>query len=66
MAQIATERSDLTEGKSAPAGGLRLLEEDENRVLALREAIQEGIESGIAYDFNPETHLQGLKTKKKL
>jgi len=46
--------------------GLRLLEEDENRVIALREAIQEGIESGIAYDFNPESHLQGLKAKKKL
>ena len=35
--------------------GLRLLEEEETRIIALREAIQEGIESGIAYDFNPET-----------
>jgi len=33
--------------------GLRLLEEEETRIIALREAIQEGIESGIAYDFNP-------------
>jgi len=46
--------------------GLRLLEEDENRVIVLREAIKEGIESGIANDFNPELHLRGLKAKKKL
>jgi antitoxin ParD1/3/4 len=46
--------------------GLRLLEEEETRMIALREAIQEGIESGIAYDFNPESHLERLKAKKKL
>jgi len=46
--------------------GLRLLEEEETRIIALREAIQEGIESGIAYDFNPEAHLERLKAKKKL
>ena len=46
--------------------GLRHLEEEENRIIALREAIQEGIESGIAYDFNPESHLERLKSKKKL
>jgi antitoxin ParD1/3/4 len=45
---------------------LRLLEEEENRIIALREAIQEGVESGIAYDFNPESHLERLKVKKKL
>ena len=46
--------------------GLRLLEEDENRVIALKEAIQEGIKSGIACDFNPELHLEKLKAKRKL
>ena len=46
--------------------GLRLLEEEENRIIALQEAIQEGIESGIAYDFNPESHLEKLKAEKKL
>lgn len=44
--------------------GLRLLEEEENKVIALRAAIQEGIESGIAYDFNPQSHLENLKAKK--
>ena len=41
--------------------GLRLLEEEENRLVALKEAIQEGIESGIDYNFNPESHLEELK-----
>lgn len=43
--------------------GLRLLEEEENKVIALRGVIQEGIESGIANDFDPESHLQNLKAK---
>lgn len=46
--------------------GLRLLEEEENKNLALRKAIQEGIESGIANDFNPETLLVNLKAKKNM
>ena len=45
--------------------GLRLLEEEENRVLALKKAIQEGIASGIAKDFDPKKHLEKLKSKMK-
>jgi antitoxin ParD1/3/4 len=45
--------------------GLRLLEEEENKVIALRSAIQEGIHSGIAKDFNPKQHLEGLKARRK-
>ena len=45
--------------------GLRLLEEEENRIIALREAIHEGSESGIAYDFNPESYLERLKAKRR-
>ena len=44
--------------------GLRLLEEEENKIIALRNSIQEGIDSGIAKDFNPEVHLKQLKAKK--
>jgi antitoxin ParD1/3/4 len=44
--------------------GLRLLEEEENKVIALKKAIQEGIDSGIAHDFDPKTHLEFLKAKK--
>jgi len=45
--------------------GLRLLEEEENKINVLKSAIQEGIDSGIAHDFNPKTHLENLKAKKK-
>ena len=44
--------------------GLRLLEEEENKVIALRKSIHKGIDSGIANDFNPDEHLQSLKDKK--
>ncbi|MDN3724950.1 type II toxin-antitoxin system ParD family antitoxin [Aequorivita sp. SDUM287046] len=46
--------------------GLRLLEEEETKVIALRSAIQDGIESGIAHDFDPKKHLESLKKKKNL
>jgi antitoxin ParD1/3/4 len=45
--------------------GLRLLEEEENKVKALRSAIQEGIDSGIAHDFDPKKHLESLKANKR-
>ena len=44
--------------------GLRLLEEEESKVVILRTAIQEGIDSGIAHEFNPKKHLDSLKAKK--
>jgi antitoxin ParD1/3/4 len=45
--------------------GLRLLEVEESKVVALKNAIQEGIDSGIAQDFDPKNHLQSLKATKK-
>ena len=45
--------------------GLRLLEQEENRLKALRYAVQEGIESGIVQDFDPDLYLQKLKSQKK-
>jgi antitoxin ParD1/3/4 len=45
--------------------GLRLLEEEENKIIALKKAINEGIESGIAENFNPKQHLESLKSKKR-
>ena len=42
--------------------GLRLLEEEENRIQILRKAIQEGIESGRADNFDPKRHLENLKS----
>ncbi len=45
--------------------GLRLLENEENKVMALKKAIQEGIDSGTAHDFDPEKHLQELKARRR-
>jgi len=46
--------------------GLRLLEEEESKMVALKSAIKEGVESGIANDFNPKNHLELLKSKHRL
>lgn len=46
--------------------GLRLLEEEENRITVLREAIEEGIDSGIAHDFEQKSHLEKMKNKRNL
>ncbi|WP_310379063.1 type II toxin-antitoxin system ParD family antitoxin [Flavobacterium sp.] len=45
--------------------GLRLLESEENKVIILKNAIKEGIESGIAENFNPKDHLESLKAGKR-
>ena len=46
--------------------GLRLLEEEESKVIVLKNAIQDGIDSGISNDFDPNKHLESLKAKKRL
>jgi antitoxin ParD1/3/4 len=45
--------------------GLRLLEEEESKVIALKNAIQDGVDSGIAHDFDPKKHLESLKAEKR-
>ena len=45
--------------------GLRLLEDEENKIIALKKAIQEGIDSGIAEDFESKKFLESLKARKK-
>ncbi|RUT70976.1 type II toxin-antitoxin system ParD family antitoxin [Flavobacterium cupreum] len=62
--------SSVSEGRFNNASevvraGLRLLEEEENRVIALRNAINEGIESGRAVNFDPKKHLTNLKARNK-
>ena len=44
--------------------GLRLLENEESKVIALKNAIQEGIDSGIAHDFDPQKNLENLKASR--
>lgn len=45
--------------------GLRLLEEEENKLQFLKNAIKEGIESGVTKNFEPENQLASLKAKMK-
>ncbi len=45
--------------------GLRLLEEEENKIQILKNAIHEGIESGIAKNFDAKKHLAALKADKQ-
>ncbi len=63
-------QSVLREGRYKNASevvraGLRLLEEEEQKIIALRHAIDEGINSGLAEDFDPEQHLKMMKAKRK-
>ena len=64
QSQLATGRYKNT--SEMIRAGLRLLEEEENIIIALRNAIQEGLNSGIAHNFNSEAHLKELKAKRKL
>lgn len=41
--------------------GLRLLEENEERITVLKTAIEEGRNSGIAKNFDPCKHIKTLK-----
>ncbi len=43
--------------------GLRLLEEHETKVRALRQALQDGVNSGYLDDFDPEAFGQELREK---
>lgn len=45
--------------------GLRLLEEEESKILALKKAINEGFASGLAINFDAQKHLATLKATKQ-
>jgi antitoxin ParD1/3/4 len=45
--------------------GLRLLEEEENKAIALKAAIQEGLNSPIVENFDFEENLKKLKSEKR-
>jgi len=61
--KVSTGRS-----KNASGGiraGLRLMEEEEGRILNLKKAIGEGMDSGVTRNFHPEKHLASLKAAKR-
>jgi antitoxin ParD1/3/4 len=63
-------QSVLTEGRYKNASeivraGLRLLEQEEQKAIVLRKAIEDGVNSGWTDDFNADEHLKTLKAKGK-
>ncbi|WP_264524545.1 type II toxin-antitoxin system ParD family antitoxin [Flavobacterium sp. N502536] len=44
---------------------LRLLEEEENRLLILKKAVQDGLDSGRAENFDAKKQLESLKANKR-
>ena len=62
--------SSLSDGRYKNASevvraGLRLLEEEENKLLILKKAVEEGKYSGRAENFDPIKHLETLKANRK-
>lgn len=45
--------------------GLRLLEENEQQLVALKSAIDEGIASGHVNDFDPHNYLETIKARRR-
>ena len=63
-------RTNISEGRygsvnEVVCAGLRLLEEEENKIKVLKKCLQEGIDSGFVENFNPEKHLESLKASKR-
>ena len=61
--QVSIEEGRYGSASEMVRAGLRLLEEEELRVNALRRAIDDGLNSGIATNFDPVAHLARLKGK---
>ncbi len=62
--KVKVEQGRYNNASEVIRAGLRLLEENEVRLQELKMAIEEGMESGIATDFNPEEHLKSLKARR--
>ena len=57
--------TSISLGNHSLRAGLRLLEEEKSKIVALKNAIEEGFESGLAKSFNAKKHLEKLKAIKR-
>lgn len=62
-AQIAQGR--YNNASEVIRAGLRMLEDNNIRIAALKSEIEEGLNSGEAIDFEPAAHLKSLKAAKR-
>ena len=62
--RMKVEQGRYNNASEVIRAGLRLLEENESHLQKLKMAIDEGVESGIASEFNAEEHLKALKAKR--
>jgi len=62
--KLTVEEGRYKNASEVIRAGLRLLEEEEQKYHALKNAIQEGIDSGIAHNFDPEKHLASIKKRR--
>jgi antitoxin ParD1/3/4 len=62
--ESAISKGRFNNASEVVRAGLRLLEDEEHKIIALKKAIQEGIDSGIAEDFEAKAFLESLKARK--
>ena len=62
--RMKVEQGRYNNASEVIRAGLRLLEENESHLQELRMAIADGMNSGLAMDFNPQEHLKSLKEKR--
>ena len=63
--QSTVSKGRYSNASEVVRAGLRLLEEEESKIITLKKAISEGMDSGIVKDFDPKKHLESLKAKKR-
>ena len=62
--QSAIQSGRYNNASEVVRSGLRMLEEQEQKMAALRSALQQGLDSGIAQDFDAESYLKEMKERK--
>ena len=63
--QASVQGGRYTNASEVIRAGLRRLEEDEQKIAALRAAIDEGEASGYVEGFDFDAHLEELKAKRR-